>query len=95
MLIGLWFGGFFERYVFNFRLAQNFSIAELRQLKGKAVKEVCGESQTKSEKRGIVTGYSSENYLFLRVGIKWDNSEEGFSTNYPKDYFSKCIEVSE
>jgi hypothetical protein len=95
LLIGLWLGGFFEHYVFKFALVQNFSVTEAQRLNGKTVKESCYESQTEKEKRGKVVGYKSENHVFFSVSVKWDDSEEGFYTNYPKDYFSKCIEVIE
>lgn len=95
LLIGLWTGGFFERYVFTFAFVQNFSVAEARELQGKVVKETCYKKPVETEKLGKVIGYSTDNYVFIRVSVKWDDSEAGTYTNYPKDYLSKCIEVVE
>lgn len=95
LLIGLWSGGLFERYVFNFAFVQNFSVAEAQRLNGKTVRDFCCERQTQKEKIGEVIGHSGNNYALVRIRVKWGNQLTSFSTDYPKDYFSKCIEVAE
>lgn len=95
LFVGLGTGGLFERYVFNFAFVQNFSIAEARQLNGKTVRETCDKSQTKREKIGKIVGYSGNNYALVRIRVDWGDHETSFYTDYPKDYFSKCIEITE
>lgn len=95
LLIGLWAGGLFERYVFNFAFVQNFSIREAQRLNGKIVREMCYERQTQKEKIGRVIGYSGNNYALVRIRVRWENDRNSFYTEYPKSYFSKCIEVTD
>ncbi len=95
LFIGLWTGGLFERYVFNFAFVQNFSFNEVNQLKGKTVRDICYERQTKKERIGKITGYSGTNYTLVRVRVVWNSDETSVSTDYPKSYFSKCVEVAE
>lgn len=95
LFTGLWSGGLFERYVFNFAFVQNFSMSEVKQLNGKTVRDTCYEHQTKKEKIGQIIGYSGNNYALVRVRIAWDNDETSLYSDYPKTYFSKCIAVAE
>lgn len=93
LLIGMWSGGFFERYVFNFGFVKNFSTTEAKALQGKNVKDVC--SKMYKHKTGKVIGYEYSNSVFIRVQIKWQKDSNLNWIAYPKGYFSKCIKISE
>jgi hypothetical protein len=95
VLCGLWAGGAFEGYVVRFGLAQNFSIAEAAPLTGKIVRDVCHENQTGKSKIGAVTGYARGSDFLIRVNVRWNESDAGIFTAYPKQYFSKCIKAAE
>jgi hypothetical protein len=95
LLIGLWAGGLFEAYVLRFGIVQNFSTAEAENLAGKTVSDVCYERQMQKPKTGKITGYSRDKYFFVRVRIEWDEKTSGIYAEYPKSYFSNCIEIAE
>ncbi len=95
LLFGLWSGGLFERYIFNFAFVQNFSVNELNRLNGKTVRDICYERQTKKKRIGKIIGYSRNNFTLTSVRVAWDNDETGIYTDYPKTCFSKCLEVAE
>ncbi len=94
LFIGLWSGGLFERYVFNFAFVQSFSAAEARRLNGKTVRETCGR-QTGKVKIGKVIGYSRNNYGLVNIIVGWENHETVISTEYPKSSFLRCLEIAE
>lgn len=94
-LIGLWAGGLFERYVFNFAFVQNFSVAEAQRLNGKTARDICYERQTTKERIVKITGYSRSNYTLTSVRVSWENGETSSYTEYSKSSFLKCIEVAE
>lgn len=95
LFVGLYAGGFFDGYVFNFKLEKKFTVSEVKELNGKKVLENCYKNSTKKEKAGKVIGYSVSNYASAFVRIKWDNEDSVLYSDYPKSYFSKCIEVAE
>jgi hypothetical protein len=72
LLIGLWAGGAFERYVLRIGFVQNFSTAEATRLLGKTVREVCYENQTRKSKSGKIIGYSRDPDFVVRVKVKWN-----------------------
>lgn len=94
LLIGLWAGGFFERFAVNFAFVQNFSIDELKRLNGKKVREKC-EQQTEKEKVGKIIGYSYNSYALSGVRVKWEGQLSDGYTEYPKNSFLKYVEIAE
>lgn len=95
LIFGLWLGGFFEQYIFNFSFVQNFTVAEVNKLNGSKVIDTCYKNLSKKEKIGKVIGHSTENFVSIRVRVKWEDVELGYYTDYPKSSFSKCIAVAE
>lgn len=95
LIFGLWSGGFFERYVFNFSFVKKFTAAEAENLIGYKVIDTCSKNSNKKERIGKVIGYSNENSVSIRVRVKWEDVELGYYTDYPKSNFSKCTDIKE
>ncbi len=94
LLVGLWSGGLFEHYIFNFAFVPDFSVAEARQLNGKKVRETCGR-QTEKAKTGKVIGYSQNNYALVGIQITWEDQKADSYTEYSKSSFLRCVEAAE
>lgn len=93
LLVGLWFGSFFERHTFSIHSMQNFSSSELHSLQGKTIKNVCYRRDVNSGKIGKIVGHTSD-WGFKRIKIKYSPEKE-WDVGYPKVWFNKCVEVIE
>lgn len=86
---GLWSGGLFERYVFKFYVSPSFSLGEVENLTGKTVRNVC-PPRGKSEEKGVISGYSVQDFGDVYVQIDWS---ESYDVGMPKSYFKRCVKV--
>ena len=91
--IGLWFGGFFERYVFHFGFSKSFSEREAKQLIGKQVKDVCF-AKPNSERIGEIFGYSKDNFGDVSTQIRWDDTDPKSYATYSKGCFEQCVKLT-
>ncbi len=93
MVVGLWFGGFFERHLFKIHYFENFSVEEIENLRGKSVRDFCAGQVMGKSRTGRVIGSTSD-WGFKRVKIKYDNkSVRDWDVATPKNWFKKCVEV--
>jgi len=97
--LGLWFGGFFERYVFYAGFSESFSKSEARALIGKRVKSTC-HPKTDSDKMGEIVGYSEHDFGDIFIEIRWeidpsDTSGRLFATGFGKGCYKQCIKFVE
>ncbi len=99
LVLGLWLGGFFERYVFYAGFVESFSKSEARALIGKRVKNACQAKQY-SELTGEIIGYSEHDFSDIYIEVKWENygSEKSgilLPTGFSKGCYKQCIKFVE
>lgn len=88
--LGMWFGGFFDGYVFQFGFSKSFSEREARQLIGKQVRNVCF---TQYERNGEVFGFSKDSFGDIMPQIRWTDTDPKSFTTYPKSCFEQCVKL--
>lgn len=93
VFIGLWSGGFFERYVFSVGIQKSFSAAEARNLIGKRVKDVC-QPKANLERKGEIIGYSEYGFGDIFVNVIWEDADKKSQAGYGKGCFEQCVKLA-
>ena len=91
VVLGLWFGGGFDRYVFSFGFSESFSQAEVQILIGKQVLNAC-QPKPDSEIAGKIVGFSKADFSEIYANIVWEETGDKIHpTGFSKGAFKQCI----
>jgi len=99
VVLGLWSGGFFERYIISFGFAESFSISETRALLGKRVKNSC-QGQKYSDVTGEIVGHAKQDFGDIFLTVRWENFDSETSgvllpTGFSKGAYKQCLKFAE